>query len=63
MVGPDIIWGLSKRISYDVSRAPSVGVGPDIGYALIRVGRDVLQHDISRAPSARLGPDIGYAFN
>ena len=23
MVGPDIIWGLSKRISYDVSRAPS----------------------------------------
>ena len=56
--------GLGRDASqHDISRAPSTGVGRDIGYAFNWAGPRCFKHDISRAASAGVGPDIGYAFN
>ena len=63
MVGQDIIWVLSKRVSYDVSRPLQLGSAQIYDIPLIGLGQDALEHDISRAPSAGVSPDIVCAFN
>ena len=50
-------------LQHDISRAPSIGVSRDVGYAFNWAGPRCFKHDIARAPSAGAGQDIGYAFN
>ena len=62
MVGTDIIWVLSIRFSYDVSRPLLLGSAQIWDMPLIGLGQDALEHEISRAPSPVVSRDIGYAF-
>ena len=51
--------GLGQEgLQHDISRAPSAGVSPDVGYAFNWAGPRCFKHDIARVPSAGVGRDI-----
>ena len=50
-------------LQYDISRAPSAGVSPDMGYAFNWAGPRCFRTGYIQAPSPGVSPDVGYGFN